>query len=184
MEPTTPFEWIRLLLGIQEPLYLVEILLRVAIVYVAGVVVLSFADKRSRRQPTSFDLMILIALGSVIGDVMFYPEVPIVYALVVLLAVLVLNRVTARLQARFPPVQDFVAGRGTEVVRDGKILDDALRSESISVDELFSMLRVHEVSNTGEVRSATIEFSGDLGVIRFPPDEAREGRSTVQTESG
>lgn len=182
MEPTSPLEWARLFLGVQPPLYLLEIALRVALVYVAGVVVLSFADKRSRKQLTSFDLMILIALGSVVGDVMFYPEVPIVYALVVLVAVLLLNRLTARLQAKFPAVKEFIAGRATEVVRDGEVLPDGLRHESISVDELFSMLRVHEISNTGQVRSATIEFSGDLGVVRFPPGEEREGRSTVQAE--
>lgn len=184
MDPTTPFEWTRIFWGIQPPAYFLEIVLRVVIVYVAGVVVLSFADKRSRKQFTSFDLMIIIAVGSVVGDVMFYPSVPIAYAFVILLAVLLLNFLLARLQARFPPVRKAIAGRARELVRDGEVLHDALRHEAISVEELLSMLRVHEISNTGEIRSATMEFSGELGVIRYPSGEERSGRSTVIGDEG
>jgi uncharacterized membrane protein YcaP (DUF421 family) len=182
MDPTTPFEWSRVFWGIQPPGFLLEIALRVVIVYIAGVVVLSFADKRSHQQWTSFDLLILIALGSVMGDVLFYPEVPIVYALVVLVTMLLLNRGMARLQARYEPLRRLIAGRTRELVREGRILEEALAREALSREELMSMLRTHEVSNTGEIRSASMEFSGQLGLLRYPKGEERAGTSTMSRD--
>jgi uncharacterized membrane protein YcaP (DUF421 family) len=48
-----------------------EILVRVVTIYVIGVILLRMMRKRSRRQLTSFNLLIVIALGSAMGDVMF-----------------------------------------------------------------------------------------------------------------
>jgi uncharacterized membrane protein YcaP (DUF421 family) len=175
MDPVTPFEWGRMLWGVEPPTYILEILFRVAAIYIAGVIVLSFADKRSRRQATSFDLMILIALGSAVGDVLFYPTVPIAYALAVLIGILLMDKLSARLQSRFSPVREFITGTSRLLMSEGRVLEDALRKESLSRAELYSMLREAKVGNTGRVRSASLEISGELGVVEYPHGEGGDG---------
>lgn len=88
MEKVTTLTWARMLWGNEPPLYPVEILVRVVTIYVIGVVLLRMMGKRSRRQMTSFDLLIVIALGSAMGDVMFYPQVPVLYSVIVIATIL------------------------------------------------------------------------------------------------
>lgn len=179
MDPVTPFEWERLLFGVQPPLYLLEIILRIVVIYLFGVFYLRVGGKRDLHPLTAFDLLIIIALGSAVGDSLFYPEVPIAYGIVVTAVVLTLHRVVSLLQARSPRAHDFIAGQARLVIRDGRILDDAVRKEVLARDELLSLLREHGVRNTGEVERAYLELSGQLGILRFPNGMHREGESTL-----
>ncbi len=77
MDPVTPFDWHRMFLGDHAPLYLLEVLVRVAAIY-----------------------LFAVALGSATGDSMVYPDVPIVYAWVVITGVVALDWGPTKLQVR------------------------------------------------------------------------------------
>lgn len=177
----TAFDLERLFLGTEPPLFLLEIVLRVTLIYGFAAVLLRWMGKRSRRGLSPFELLVVIALGSATGDSMFYPEVPIVHAWVVVTAVVVLDVGMAHLQFRFGRVQRFIESTPRVVIRDGKVDLHALRAERVRVDELYSMLREHGIVNTGELRYALLELSGDLGLVRYPAGEARPGESTLRT---
>jgi len=183
MEQVTPFDWHRLFFGVEPPLYLLEIALRVVIIYFCGALLLRIGGKRDRKTLTAFELLIIIALGSAVGDALFYPDVPIIYAVVVAVSIIGLNRATAHLQACSPRAHDLLSGKVRMLVRDGKILDDAVRAESLAHEELLSMLRENGVRNTGEVERAYLELSGRLGVLKFPEGSERAGESTLPGRS-
>ena len=115
------------------------------------------------------------------GDSMFYPEVPILHAWVVVAAVVVCDVGMGHLQFRSSRVQRFIESTPRVVIREGRVDHDALRAERLRLDELYSMLREHGIANTGELRYALLELSGELGLVRYPKGEARPGQSTLQT---
>lgn len=45
------------------------------------------------------------------------------------------------------------------------------------------MLREHGIANTGEVRYALLELSGELGLVRYHDGEGGPGDSTLRTPS-
>lgn len=183
MTEVTPFDIERLFLGTQPPLFLLEIVLRVTLIYGFAAVLLRWMGKRGRRELSPFELLVVIALGSATGDSMFYPEVPILHAWMVVAAVVALDVAMSHLQLRFGRVQRFIESTPRVVIREGKVDLTALRAERLRVDELYSMLREQGIANTGELRYALLELSGKLGFVRYPTGEARAGESTLLTPS-
>lgn len=179
MEPVTPFDWQRLFIGHHPPLFLLEIILRVILIYGFAVFMLRYMGKRGQRQMTPFELLVVIALGSATGDSMFYPEVPIFYAWLIIFIVVLLNRLLDVLQVRVKWVNVFLEGQPQLLIKEGKILTANLEKEHLRQGEFLALLREKEVKNIGEVKYAFLEQTGQLGILRYEKEEQREGESTL-----
>ena len=177
MESVTLFDWYRIFLGNEPPLYLLEILFRVVLIHLFTVLVLRFMGKRGQRGLSPFESVGIIALGSATGDTMFYPQVPILYAWLVVGVVVVLDSIMAEAQLRLGRLNIFVEGNPRLMIRDGKVVDEGLRAAKLRRNEFFAMLREQEITNTGEVRYAFLERSGQLGLFCYGEHEKRAGES-------
>ncbi len=56
-------------------------------------------------------------------------------------------------------------GKGRVVIKDGKILEDNLKKERYTGDELLEQLRTKSVFRVADVEFAMLEASGDLSVL-------------------
>ncbi|RBP96297.1 uncharacterized membrane protein YcaP (DUF421 family) [Cytobacillus firmus] len=61
--------------------------------------------------------------------------------------------------------RDFFEGKGTIFIKDGKILEDNLKKERYSIDDLSSLLRQKNVFKTADVEFAVLEPRGDLSIM-------------------
>lgn len=61
-------------------------------------------------------------------------------------------------------VRDFVDGKGTVLIRDGKLSKDKLRKERLTLDEVLEQLRKKDVYRVADVEFAVMESSGELNV--------------------
>jgi uncharacterized membrane protein YcaP (DUF421 family) len=165
MEPVSPFEWERLMFGVEPPLYLFEIVLRVVLIYAFAVYALRFMGKRGRQALSPFELVLIIALGSATGDAMFYPEVPVVYAWLIITVVVVLDRLLATWEVRSDGMKVFLAGRPRLMVKDGKVIQESLDKEALPAGELLALLREKDVADLSLVGYAFLETTGKLAVI-------------------
>ena len=179
MDPITPFDLQRMFIGNQPPLFFLEIVVRIVLIYVFSVIVLSFMGKRGRREMSPFEYMVIIALGSATGDSMFYPDVPLLYAFLVITTIVLLNQAVSALQYRSRRVHKFIEGEPGLLIKDARVLRDNLKRERMTEDELFSMLREAKIENVGEVRYAFLELSGELGLILYDEGERVQGMSTL-----
>ncbi|MGN6376143.1 MAG: DUF421 domain-containing protein [Sphingomonas sp.] len=179
MQSVTPFDWHRMFLGNEPPLYFLEILFRVAMVYVFAVFALRLMGKRGNRKLSPFQTVVVIALGSASGDTMFYPQVPLLYAFLVILVVVGLDRLFAIAQIKSARMNTFVEGNPLMMVRDGAVLPGALRRACMRRDELMGMLREQGIKDTGVIQCAFLERDGALGIYTFSQDAQRRGESTL-----
>ncbi len=179
MDPALPFDWHRIFLGDHAPLYLLEVVFRVAAIYLFAVFALRVMGARGNRSLSPFETIVIIALGSAVGDGMFYPDVPLVYAWLVTAVVVALDRILEVLQLRSRAVNRAIEGSPILLLRDGALVETALGAAGLRRDELMGLLREKEVADTGEVRYAFLEPSGDLGLLRYPDGEARRVESTL-----
>lgn len=179
MEQIIPFDWQRIFLGTEPYLYFLEIVFRVVMIYGFGAIVLRYMGKRGRRQMTPFEYMVIIALGSATGDSMFYPEVPIFYAWLVILLMVLLDNLITRLQFSYKSVNVFTEGVPILLVFEGKIVRENLNNERIRLEEFLSMLREKQIQNTGEIRYAFLEPSGNLGLLLYDKGSEQEGQSVL-----
>ena len=61
--------------------------------------------------------------------------------------------------------RDVVDGKGTIIIKDGKIMEDNLKKEKYSLDDLGSLLRQKDVFNIADVEFAILEPKGDLSIL-------------------
>jgi uncharacterized membrane protein YcaP (DUF421 family) len=140
---------------------------------------LRFMGKRGQRQMTPFELLVVIALGSATGDSMFYPEVPILYAWMIILIVVMLNRFLDKLQLHSRRINVFLEGTPRLMVKEGKILFENLEKEHLRPEEFKALLREQKINNTGEIQYAFLEQTGHLGVLRYKEGAQLYGESTL-----
>lgn len=180
MDPLVqPFDWVRLLLGEPPPSFMLEIVLRVVCIYAFGLLMMQLMGKRGRNQMNPLEFLVVIALGSAIGDAMFYPEVPLAYAALVVALLVLIGALIAKIEARSERFRSLLESEPTVLVQAGRVLEDNLQSERMSQGELFSELREKGVEQLGEVRMAILELSGRVSVFRYPDDQVQQGQNIM-----
>lgn len=153
--------------GDQPPLYLLEIAFRCGFIYLYTLLLFRMIGKSDRREMTPIQILIIVALGSAVGDSMFYPEVPLVHAMVVVTSLVFLNNLIERSKLKSPFMYKLLNSTATKVVEKGKLLTENMESEHLPEDELFSLLRMQGIEDLGEVKLAYLELGGDLSVYPY-----------------
>ena len=148
-DPVEAFDLGRMFFGNEPPLFLVEIAFRTVVIYVYTLVLIRWIGSRSIAQLSLVEFLLVIALGSAVGDAMFYPDVPLVHCIVVITVVVLLDKALSYVVARSPRLEDVIEGKSAEVVRDGVINCRALEGLNFGHDELFEQLRLKDVEQSG-----------------------------------
>jgi len=159
------FDLERIFIGDLPLVFLGEVLFRTVIIYVYTLILVRLLGKRGLGQLSPFDFVIVIALGSAVGDPMFYDDVPILHSMVVITVVVLLQRGVSWLTERSARAQRFIDSEPRRLVCRGVVDFENLREELLESEELFAALRIHGVRQLGEVELAYIEPSGAISVI-------------------
>lgn len=158
-------DWQRILIGDEPPIFFLEIIIRTAIIYAYTLVLLRWLGSRAIGQLSTVEFLLVIALGSAVGDAMFYPDVPLLHCLLVVTAVVVANKIIDLGIVRSKPVEHLIDGKPEQAVRDGVICSSFLKSSSLGTSELFQQLREKGIRQLGEVEHAIVEADGVLTVF-------------------
>jgi len=156
-------------------------LVRIIVIYIFTIIMLRIAGKRRIAHLSAFDILIIIALGSAVGDVMVYGEdvVPLMNGIVVVFAVIALQIIVSKLTEHNKSLSYLVHGKGTEVIRRGHIVHHNLEAEDLTEDELMELLRERGVEKASQVKEAVLEKSGELGVILYSGGTGKRRRRAV-----
>ena len=98
---------------------------------------LCLTGKRGLGQLSAVKLANVIALGSAVGDPMFYTEVPLLHAMLVTAPVVGLQRGLSLLMVRSERAETFVEGTPTNVVWDGRISLSGCAGTGMSTEDLI-----------------------------------------------
>ena len=131
--------------------------------YLALIVLLRFAGKRLAGQTTTFDLIVLITLGVVLQTTAL--EKGTLNALVFVATVFAMHKLVAMWCAKSTTVRHLVRGKPRTLVREGKILEEALANEGISEAELLAGLRKLGHEGPTNVKVATLEETGHISAV-------------------
>ena len=171
-QPVIPFDLHRMFLGDDPPLYYLEIVVRCTVIYVWTIALLRWIGGRSVTQLSLVEFLLVIALGSAVGDALFYPDVPLAQAMLVILVVVLINKVIDAAILRWDPVKRVVDGGPVEMIRDGRIVVRSVTHRTMGHAELVSALRTFGVRNLGELDRVYMEANGRLSVFRRDRPEA------------
>ncbi len=131
--------------------------------YVGLIAIMRVAGKRLAGQTTTFDLLVLIALGVVLQTTVLMEGRT--NAIVFIATVLAAHVGLARLCARSRRIRRLVRGAPRPLVWNGEVSNEALEEEGLSYDELLAGLRKLGHASPKAVRLATLEETGHISAV-------------------
>lgn len=172
------FNLYRMLFGSSLSFFvLAEIALRTGIMYLYTLFNIRLFKTRNVAQLTLSDLIIVIALGTAVGDPMMYIHVPLIEAMISITTIVMLTKAISVLVENYNFIEKMVEGEEITIIKNGEILKENMHKASLSQDELFGRLRLNGIQNTGEITYAFLETSGLLSIIKAKVPS--EGISTL-----
>ena len=161
-----PDDWHRLLAGDTPWMFLVEIALRSAVVYLTLIVAVRLLGRRIASGMTLLELSIVFTLAAAGGAVLESPTHGLLPTIVVIFVTAALHRAIAHWGVRRRKVEHVVTGDSIVVLVDGRLLMDKLHTESLTQARLFGMLRGNGVQHLGELSRVFCEASGAVSYMR------------------
>ena len=121
---------------------------------------LRFLGKKQISQFTWFDILLIVALGSAVGDTMIYPEhtVPVVISMTAIFIVILMVKAISFLMIQIPRVEDVIEGTEYILVEKGKIQQESLRKSDMTEREMLDWSKLLSglgISVVKKSRSAT-----------------------------
>jgi uncharacterized membrane protein YcaP (DUF421 family) len=150
-------------------------LLRVIVVgaaaYAALVVFIRLFGKRTLSKMNAFDFVVTVAFGSTLATVLLSKDVVLAEGLLALLLLCGLQFIVAYLSVRSRRVESMVKSEPTLLLYRGRFLDDAMRRERITKDEVMAALRSQGVGDVSFAEAAVLESDGSVSVMTSPAAE-------------
>jgi uncharacterized membrane protein YcaP (DUF421 family) len=150
----------RMLLGKLPWSFLLEVVGRVAFVYLLLLVCMRLMGKRMAGQVSRTEMVALVSLAAATGLPIQTAERGLLPSVVVALTVVLVERIATRLGADHARIEHLIDGGRTTLVHDGALQLPALRGTQISRERLFAQLRSRNIKHLGSVKRLYIEANG------------------------
>ena len=138
---------------------------RGVLVYVVMLIVIRLLGKRTVGNFTAFDLLVALMLGEVVDEII-YGDVSMAQGLTAIVVVALCKYLTTWLTFWSPRLNRILEGTPTEVVRNGEFVRKGLRTEVMNEEEVLAALRLCDISDMRDVKSAVMEVDGKMSVVR------------------
>lgn len=142
--------------------------------YVALVFILRLSGKRSLARMNAFDLIVTVSLGSTLATMLLSKSVALAEGVTALALLLFLQFAITWLSVRFPPFRKLVRSEPSLLYHNKAFMDEAMKRQRVSRDEVLQVVRSQGMAGMGEVGSVIMETNGSFSVLpesRGKPEE-------------
>ena len=163
------------------PLPIVEKILRPIIVYLFLVVFLRLFGKRELAQLNPFDLVVLLSLSNTVQNAMIGDDNSVSGGLIGAFALLAINWVLAWALFRSPKITAQLEGEPTTLIRDGVVDEAALKSQTLTHEDLITVLNRNGFNDPAEIQHCILEPNGTFYVKGITPSSDELERRQMLT---
>ncbi len=152
---------------------------RSIVLYIIILIIMRLMGKREIGQLQPFELAIAILIADLASIPMTETGIPLQNGIIPILGLLVMHLIISVLNMKSIHAREIICGKPTILIYRGKIIENELRKERVTINELEERLRGNNVSSLGDVEYAILETSGGLTVIQKP-----NKRTTIPEDFG
>ena len=149
-----------------------QALLRVFIVsilaYAAVLLLLRVSGKRTLSKMNAFDLVVTVALGSTLANVILSKQTALAEGVLALAMLIFLQYGVAWLVLRWGAFERVVKSQPQLLFYRGRFLHDAMRSERMTEGEVLAAIRNQGFASSEDVEAVVLETDASLSVLPHP----------------
>jgi uncharacterized membrane protein YcaP (DUF421 family) len=146
------------------PVPVLEKILRPVIVYICLIGFLRLFGKRELAQLNPFDLVVLLSLSNTVQNAIIGDDNSVTGGVIGALALLTINWLLMWFLYRAPKLNATLEGSATTLIRGGEVDQAALKSESLTHEELISILNKNGFDDPADVETCVLQPNGTFYV--------------------
>jgi uncharacterized membrane protein YcaP (DUF421 family) len=121
--------------------------------------------KKQISELSFFEYVSGITIGSIAGEAIAGLEKNMYQGMLAIVIFSLATLFADILALKSKSFRDFIEGRGTVFIKDGKVLEENLKKEKYSIDELSALLRQKDIYRVADVEFAVLEPRGTLSAL-------------------
>ena len=133
--------------------------------YVVLIASLRISGKRTLAKMNAFDLVVTVALGSLLSSTIVSRTVPLADGMVALALLIALQFTVAWISLRSGWVRRLVKSAPSLLVRDGALIESTMRRERVDRDEVLAAIRSKGIVAMSDVGAVVLETDGSFSVL-------------------
>ncbi|MGG5812096.1 DUF421 domain-containing protein [Falsiroseomonas sp. CW058] len=143
-----------------------ESVLRAGALYLVLLVLFRITGRRSLRETTPFDLVLLLVVGEATQQALLGEDFSMANAVVVIVTLLLIDIGLSLLKQRSATAERVLDGVPTILVHDGRPIEDHLRRSRIDVNDVLEAARERQgLTRLEEIRYAVLETDGTITIV-------------------
>ncbi|HYD98994.1 MAG TPA: YetF domain-containing protein [Alphaproteobacteria bacterium] len=143
-----------------------EPILRSLALYVALLVFMRIAGRRTLGEMTPFDLVLTLIVSEATQQALIGEDNSLVTALLVIGTLLGADIVMSLVRTRWPKVETMVEGAPLVVFADGAPIEEVMRRLRIGVDDILAAARSTQgLERLDQIKYAVMETGGSISII-------------------
>jgi len=145
-----------------------ELVIRATVIFWFLWLVVRGTGKRSLAELTPLDLILIVVIGDIVQQGVTQEDMSVTGAMLAVAVFVVWTLAADWLARRFPRTSRVLAGEPIIVVRDGEPLEQRLRRERVTMDDLHEAARIEGIGDLSEIEFAVLETDGKFSFITRP----------------
>ncbi|HHW31905.1 MAG TPA: DUF421 domain-containing protein [Clostridiaceae bacterium] len=141
------------------------VFVRTLILYVLVVLVMRLMGKRQIGQLQPFELVIAIMISELASVPMQNTGIPLVYGIIPIITLLAAQITISFISIKSNRGRTIICGRPTILIENGRILEEQLKKEMYTINDLLEQLRINNYPNISDVEYAILETNGQVSII-------------------
>ncbi|GGB51169.1 DUF421 domain-containing protein [Blastomonas aquatica] len=144
---------------------IIQVLILGTLAYCAIIAILRISGKRTLAKMSAFDLVVTVALGSILATILLSKDVALVEGVAAFVVLVVLQYGIATLSVRSKTIEKLAKAEARYLLRDGVIDRDALRKERVTREEVLCAVRSNGFGDLNDIAAVFLETDGTFSVV-------------------
>ena len=143
-----------------------NVIYRTTLFYIVLLIVFKLMGKREIGQLTLLDLVVSVLMAEIAAMAIDNLERPIHEVLLAIGLLGILQFTSAFITLRYKKIREFVDGKPSILIHQGRINIHEMRKQRYTFDDLMLQLRANNISSVFEVEYAILESNGQLSSFK------------------
>ena len=143
-----------------------EMLIRTTVTFSVLLGLARFLGKEQMSQLTFFNYITGITIGSIAGELVAHDDTHFLNAITSLIWWSVLTLAVSYITLKSSGAKKLFDDKPLIVIKEGRVLEKALKSTRLPIEDLMMLLRIQGVFSIKDVHFAVLETNGELSVFK------------------
>jgi uncharacterized membrane protein YcaP (DUF421 family) len=143
-----------------------ELIVRTSVIYFFLLVLVRATGRRELTEMSAFEFLVLVTMGDIVQQGITQEDMSITGAILAISTMAVWSVILGYVTYRWRKTESVISGIPVMIIRDGKLLEEALHIERVPQDEVKEAARSQGIDDLRKIKVGIIEPDGQFSFIK------------------